>query len=60
MPKILYTVSTDSIFKSRVHETIDVNEPERESDGFEDGVCKKKESSLLKFTRYACTKSIAD
>ena len=39
---------------------VDVNEPERESDEFEDGVCKKKETSLLKFTRYACTKSIVD
>ena len=36
---------------------VDVCEPERES---EDGVCKKKrkfqQTSLLKFTRYACTK----
>ena len=33
---------------------IDVNEPERESDEFEDGACKKKKASttaLLKFTR---------
>ena len=37
---------------------VDVNEPERESDEFKDGVCKKKrklrQTSLLKFTRYAC------
>ena len=29
---------------------VDVNEPERESDEFEDGVCKKKES----FNRLLC------
>ena len=38
---------------------VDVNEPERESDEFND-VCKKKrrlqQTSLLRFTRYACTK----
>ena len=35
---------------------VDVNEPEREIDEFEDGVGKKKrkleQTSLLKFTRY--------
>ena len=39
---------------------VNVSEPERESDEFKDGVCKKKtklqQTSLLKFTRYACTK----
>ena len=32
---------------------VDVNEPERESDEFKDGV---KKASLLKVTRYVCTK----
>ena len=39
---------------------VNVSEPERESDKFKDGVCKKKaklqQTSLLKFTKYACTK----
>ena len=37
---------------------VDVNEPERESDEFEDGVKKASTDlfNLLKVTRYACTK----
>ena len=33
---------------------VDVNEPERESDEFKDGVL--QQTSLLKVTRCACTK----
>ena len=36
---------------------VDVSEPKRGSDEFEDGVCKKASTDLfLKFTRYARTK----
>ena len=42
---------------------VDVNEPERESDEFEDGVCKKKKAStdfFVEIYQVCLYKSIAD